>query len=338
MQTITYEEYLEKHFSLPIIDVRSPLEFSQGHIPNAINYPLLNDEERKIVGTIYKQEGHKSAVIKGFELVGGKFASYISSFEKIVSQPEIVVHCWRGGLRSNIMTWLLEKGGFKPLLLKGGYKFYRNWVQTTMCEKRKLIVLGGKTGSGKTKILHLLKQKGETIIDLEGIANHRGSAFGGVGLGTQPSQEQFENELANYWNKFKNADSIWIENESRLIGKAILPQSIIDNMKSASVVDLLVNKEERIKNILAEYGSFEKKLLIEKTLEIEKKLGNENMRKSISALLDNDYVAWASYLLNYYDKAYEFSKQKRNTALYFSFAFSDSKNMNELIEFKKQLI
>lgn len=333
----TIDEYFQHYASLPLIDVRSAGEYEQGHIQHAINFPLLNNDERSVVGTCYKQQGHKAAVIKGFELVGGKFADYIVQFEKLTTQTEIVVHCWRGGLRSNIMAWLLEKGGYKPILLKGGYKAYRNWAIDKFSEQKKLLILGGKTGSHKTKILQQLKTANQCVIDLEMLANHRGSAFGGIGLGAQPTQEQFENNLASALNSYDNSSTIWIENESRLIGKCILPTVFFETMKQSPIIELEVNRSERAKNIIDEYGAFDRKLLVEKTMGIEKKLGNQNMRNSIAAILDNDYNTWVNYLLDYYDKTYQHSKERNGNRKTILISYSSQNNIDELIALANSL-
>jgi tRNA 2-selenouridine synthase len=311
MQAFTYTSYLENEHAYTIVDVRSPAEYEHAHIPGAINFPLLNNEERAIVGTCYKQQGHKLAVIKGFELVGGKFADYINAFDALQIKGEVIIHCWRGGLRSNIMSWLLEKAGYKTQVLKGGYKLYRSWVLQQVNVPLPLTVIGGMTGSNKTGILHLLEKNNESIIDLEGLANHRGSAFGGLGLGAQPSQEMFENKLALQCFKIKDAKRVWIENESRLVGLCVIPQVMFDTMRNTEVVEIQVDFETRLKNILKVYGSFDKKLLVEKTMQIEKRLGNLSMRNAIASLLENDYHNWANILLVHYDRNYQHSTSKK---------------------------
>lgn len=311
----TYESFLEQGAQQAIIDVRSPSEYAHAHIPGAINFPLLNDEERAIVGTVYKQQGHKDAVIKGFELVGGKFADYIKKFDALKLEGNIIIHCWRGGLRSNIMCWLLEKAGYKTQVLKGGYKLYRSWVLQQLSVSPNLVVLGGMTGSNKTGILQQLPKHGEAIIDLEGLANHRGSAFGGLGLGDQPSQEMFENKLALQCFKNRSASRVWIENESRLVGNCVVPQAMYDAMRTALNIELKVDFDTRLANILKVYGSFDRKLLVEKTMQIEKRLGNQNMRNAITALLENDHHTWGSILLTHYDGNYNHSKKKYNNTV-----------------------
>jgi tRNA 2-selenouridine synthase len=199
-------------------------------------------------------------------------------------------------------------------------------------------VLGGKTGSRKTKILQQLKKLNESVIDLEMLANHRGSAFGGIGLGAQPTQEQFENNLAKAWYNCNSASTIWIENESRLVGKCIIPPSIYNLMKLAPILEIDVTRTERAKNIIEEYGVFDKKNLVEKTMEIEKKLGNQNMRNSVAALLENDFTTWVSYLLDYYDKTYQHSKDRNESRKITTIPFSISENIEELITLKNGMM
>lgn len=185
----------------PVIDVRSPAEFAHAHFPNAQNLPLLNNEERAIVGTTYKHEGNQTAVLKGYELVGHKFSDYIKLAIKIAPNKKVNIYCWRGGLRSNIMAFVLHTAGFEVNLLQGGYKKYRNWVLETLEQPKQIKIVGGKTGSGKTYVLHQLKMLNQQIIDLEGLAHHKGSAFGSLGQAPQPSIEMFENNLAIQWCK-----------------------------------------------------------------------------------------------------------------------------------------
>lgn len=334
ISNFTYETYLEQGLQQRIIDVRSPSEYAHAHIPGAISFPLLNDEERAIVGTYYKQKGHKEAVIKGFELVGGKFAEYIKQFDALKFEGEIIIHCWRGGLRSNIMCWLLEKAGYKTKVLKGGYKLYRSWVLNELQKDLPLLVLGGLTGSNKTGILQQLSKKKEAVIDLESLANHRGSAFGGIGLGAQPTQEMFENRLALEIFRVRDAKRIWIENESRLVGTCVVPRRIYDTMQTASIVELEVDFDTRIQHILKIYGVQDKKLLVEKTMQIEKRLGNLAMRNAIAALLENDYVTWAIILLKHYDSNYLHSKSKKSNTFHSITYQNDEQCIHELLNFK----
>ena len=312
-QTVSIELFLEK---IPeehpvILDVRSPKEFEHAHLPGAVNFPLLNDEERKQVGITYKNEGREIAVIKGFELVGHKFAEYIKRAKEIAPEKEVMIYCWRGGMRSNTMAWLLSLSGFKVTILKGGYKLFRGWVLNQFQIKKNILILGGKTGSGKTELLNALKEKGEQIIDLEKLANHKGSAFGSLGQKPQPSTEQFENLLALEWSKINDEKILWLENESMLIGTCALHAGIFDQMRTAPVVEIQLDFEIRKKRILNEYGIFETKQLEEKTFKIKKRLGGLRLKEAIEFLQSGNLDAWCGIMMNYYDKTYSHSHEQR---------------------------
>lgn len=313
-RSISVGEFLNNLGESVLIDVRSEGEFEQGHLPGSCNLPLLNNEERAIVGTIYKKEGNRAAVKRGFELVGGKFAEYITKAADFSNGKSISIYCWRGGMRSNIMAWLFATAGFKVQLLKGGYKAYRRLVLDELNKARSFKILGGKTGSGKTIVLQEMKKLGVQVIDLESLACHRGSAFGGVGLAAQPSNEQFENELFSELSHYKSDEWIWLENESRLIGKIKIPDFIYDQMRKATVVELIVPTELRAKHIVQEYGVFPQDQLAEITKSIEKKLGNLRMKQALEFLEANDLINWAKVLLTYYDNFYAYGMSLRPPA------------------------
>ncbi len=298
--------------NLPVIDVRSPAEFCRAHFPAAHNMPLLNNQEREIIGTTYKHKGREEAVQKGFELVGPRFHQFIDDAKKISSDKIVAIYCWRGGMRSGIIAWLLTMAGFKTILLKGGYKSFRKWTRDKFADKKNIIVLGGKTGSGKTEVLTLLKQKGEQIIDLEKLANHKGSAFGGLGKGSQPTCEQFENLLALEWNLQNAENTLWVENESRSIGKIVIPEMIYAQMRNAPVVEINLANSVRKKRILREYGFFSKEELIEKTKAITKRLGFDVAKKSVQFLEENNFDGWCDNMMLYYDKTYSHSSLQRS--------------------------
>lgn len=302
----------ETKTGIKVIDVRSPAEFNHAHFPNAVNLPLLNDEERKIIGITFKQEGREAAIIKGFELVGHKFSGFIKAALKIAPEKKILVYCWRGGLRSNILAWLLQTSGFRVTLLKGGYKSFRNWALATINESKKVIVIGGKTGCGKTEILNHLKKKSQQVIDLEKLASHRGSAFGSIGLPEQPSNEQFENLLALEWYDADENKILFLENESRRIGKIVIPQNVFELMRSANVIEISADKEQRTKRILDEYGKYGTEILIEKTKKIADKLGGLRLKEAIVYLENNQLENWCEMMLEYYDKQYTHSSHQRN--------------------------
>jgi tRNA 2-selenouridine synthase len=309
---IDIELFIKQSELTPIIDVRSPGEYEHAHFPNAFNLPLLNNEERAIVGTTYKHEGNQTAVLKGYELVGHKFADYIKQAIKIAHHKKINVYCWRGGLRSNIMAFLLHSAGFEVNLLQGGYKKYRHWVLETLEQPKQIKIVGGKTGSGKTYVLHQLKKLNQQVIDLEGLANHKGSAFGSLGQAPQPSVEMFENNLAMQWYNIDANAILWLENESRMIGSVRIPPKIFEAMRSATTYDIQISLGRRMQHIAKEYGEYDVKLLEECTRKLEKKLGNLRMQQAIDFLLAKDVNSWIFMLLEYYDSSYLFSKEKRN--------------------------
>jgi tRNA 2-selenouridine synthase len=177
------------------IDVRSPKEFTKGHIPHAVNLPLFNDEERAKIGTLYKQKGKNNAIETGLEIVGPKMADFVRFVKPLAKESKIFVHCWRGGMRSGSMAWLFDTMGYEVFTLKDGYKAYRRQVLEGLGRKARYIIVGGRTGCGKTEILHKLREYGEQILDLEKLANHKGSAFGALGEAPQQGTEQFENNL-----------------------------------------------------------------------------------------------------------------------------------------------
>ena len=230
-----------------ILDVRTPAEYQKGHIPGALNLPLFSNEERAVVGTTYKQESPEKALLQGLDFVGDKLSGFVIKASEYADGKPILVHCWRGGKRSGSMAWLLNLAGLEVKILKGGYKAYKNFIRKEIQERNfNFIVLGGKTGSGKTHILKALEGKGEQVIDLEQLAHHKGSAFGWLGEKEQPNSDQFENNL---YHQLLNLDlnrRIWIENESRNIGSVYLPDAFWPKMKSSTLVNIEVPLEDRI--------------------------------------------------------------------------------------------
>ncbi len=302
---LSVQDFLIQRKSLPVLDVRSEGEFAKGHVPGAINIPILNDAERKIVGTLYKQRGPKEAIKEGIKLVGPRLLSIIEQAEIAAKGQEVLVHCWRGGMRSNNFCWLVSRLGINAKPLQGGYKAYRAAVLKSFESDFKLLVVSGSTGSGKTEILQALKKQGEQIICLETLANHKGSAFGGLGLGEQPTTEQFENNLYEEIVKLDLNRRIWIEDESIAIGKIFLPQPLWKKLRSSPLVKINVPVEVRVKRLVADYGDVSINDLLEATQRITNKLGGQHFKAAKESLLQNDLSTTASILLTYYDKAYD---------------------------------
>jgi len=308
---VDIKEFLKLSETHPVLDVRTPAEFAQGCIIGAQNLPLFTNEERVIIGTLYKKEGKQPAVLKGLETVGPKLHEYVNEAIKLNTTGTFLVHCWRGGMRSSSMAWFLETYGFKCFTLKGGYKSYRKHVLESFNEQKKIIILGGKTGTGKTLILHELQKKNEQIIDLEKLAKHKGSSFGSLGEEKQPTQEQFENDLSFHLSKIDSQKKCWIENESRMIGKTILPVKLWEQMLEATVVSIGLPLTERVDYLVTEYGRFSKEELITATERIGRRLGGQHVKRAVAALEEGDHKTAFEICLVYYDKTYGYGEEKR---------------------------
>lgn len=310
-QSIDIQDYLESSKDWIVIDVRSQKEFQKAHIPGALNIPLLDDDSRHLVGVAYKEQGRAEAVHLGLKLIGPKMDDLLREFERVYNpDKKILFYCWRGGLRSGISSSLFAWAGYKTQLVSGGYKAYRNWVLSQFEQTYKVRILGGATGSGKTEILHHMRSKGAQIIDLEGIANHKGSAFGGIGQEPQPTTEAFENQLAHKLSVLDGHSIIWFENESHLIGTCFIPQKLWEQMSQAPILKLNVDKNTRVQRLSKEYGHFDKEILIEKTRILRRKLGGQNEQFAIDSITQGDTTSWLETLLVYYDKTYGYGTEK----------------------------
>lgn len=319
---IDVETFLELRKTIPVVDVRSPAEFQQGRIPGAFNIPLMENAERAVVGTVYKHNGKQPAILKGLELAGPKLKEYIRNAKKIPNNNNFIVHCWRGGMRSGFLSWLLEFYGFRVYVLKGGYKAFRKRMMDEFTKNRTLAIVGGRTGSGKTYVLHELKKNGEQVIDLEALAHHKGSSFGALGQTTQPTQEQFENELGLELVQCNNQRRIWLEDESRTIGNKVMPETIWKAMREAPVYFLDIPFEKRLEHIVRDYGIHPLEDLIAATERIAKRLGPEQSKHAVLALREGKLQEGLAYSLRYYDKTYEHNLSKREKASVQTIAFA----------------
>ena len=302
-KVISVKEFIERGKSLPIIDVRSPGEYEHAHIPGALNLPLFSDEERAEIGTIYKKQGKIKAVQRGLEFTGPKMKDF-TKFALKLKSPEILIHCWRGGMRSSSMAWLIETVEIKCSILMDGYKAYRHHVLDRFDVPCKIILLGGYTGSGKTEILQELREAGEQVIDLEGISNHKGSAFGSLGQEIQPSTEQFENMLCRELESLDYNRVIWVEEESRNVGKVFLPQSFWNQMRTSPLIRIDTPYEIRMERLMRDYACFPLEGLVESIKKIEKRLGFDKCKKAVDACMAGDRDTAARICLDYYDSAY----------------------------------
>ncbi len=337
IQKINIAEFLSLAKQYPVLDVRSPGEYAHAHIPAAYSLPLFNDEERKQVGTAYKQQSREAAIKIGLDYFGVKMRKMVEETESIVSRfsladeissttnngqqetRNILVHCWRGGMRSAAIAWLLDLYGFKVYLLAGGYKAYRNWVLAQFEKDYNFNIIGGYTGSGKTLVIHELQKQNKTIIDLEGLANHKGSAFGAIENMPQPGQEMFDNLLAEKLHLAscelqKESDSnspfrglggcIYLEDESQRIGNLQIPMPLWNTMRKSPVYFMDIPFEERLEYINGEYGKLKKKTLADATVRIQKRLGGLETKNALKFLEDNNTKECFRILLTYYDKWY----------------------------------
>ncbi len=295
-----------------MIDVRSPGEYAYGHMPGAINIPLFSDEERAKVGTLYKKTGKEAAIALGLEFVDPKKEDFLKEALCYSDSSEFLVHCWRGGMRSAGMAKHFNENGLKAHTLSNGYKAYRHAVLDSFNTKLKIFVLGGETGSGKTEILSHLKKMGEQVIDLEGLAHHKGSSFGALGEKPQPSTEQFENNLFELWSKVDPGRRVWLEDESHTIGSVYLADSIWQQMKAAPIIRVHVSKEQRIERLVKDYGNFDRQLLAEAIHRITRRLGPQHAKEALTQLELGNLATVADITLTYYDKAYNHNHEKRS--------------------------
>jgi tRNA 2-selenouridine synthase len=301
---IGIDDFLKLRTDLPIIDVRSQLEFSEGHIKDAVNIPLLNNEERIAVGVDYKTRGQAEAIKTGFRLVGPRFLEIINHTEAVSAGREALVHCWRGGMRSSNFCQIVGMAKIQTHQLKGGYKAYREEALKSYKRPMTLRIIGGSTGSGKSEVLRALQGMGDQILDLETIARHKGSVFGGLMMPPQPNTEQFQNDLYEEIQRLDTSRRIWVEDESIAIGRIFLPQDFWYQMCAAPLYQLDVEKNVRIGRLVAEYGKADKEAFLGAMVKITKKLGGQHFKEAKQKLFENDMSATIDILLTYYDNAY----------------------------------
>lgn len=319
-----------------LFDVRSPCEYNQGFIPGALNLPLFSDEERKEVGTVYKQESKAEALKLGLKFVGPKLADFVRDAENLSPNKKVKLYCFRGGMRSHSMAWLLGLANLKSETLEGGYKAFRRYVAYILSQKYPFLILSGMTGSGKTAILKELAQLGEQVIDLEEYANHRGSAFGMLGMPPQPTVEHFENLIAFRLATLDPKRPIWMEDESRLIGLCKIPDPLYSQLCKAPQIRIEKPWEERISCLVDSYGSFSQDALIFALKKIEKRLGKQRTEEAAAFIRQSSLKKAVELVLNYYDKAYEFASKERGVRI--TTIFQENKSAAKWAELLKEYI
>ena len=305
-------EFLELGRSGLLLDVRSPSEFHRGHIPGAQSLPLFSDDERAEVGTLYKRRGPDQAMLRGLELVGPRMAGFVRQAKALSKPGQLLgINCMRGGKRSSSMAWLLRQAGFEVSVLEGGYKAYRQSVLKDFEASQVIIILSGRTGSAKTKVLHYLKTQGEQVIDLEGLAHHKGSAFG-----TPPNQphittELFQNRLHREWMLLDRSAPLWLEDESKGLGHVQIPDALWAQMRSAQVLYLDIPVDPRVEFLVGDYEWDDPETLERCINKISKRLGDLSYRQCLEALRAGDMPGVAKICLSYYDRAYLYGLKKR---------------------------
>lgn len=293
-----------------IIDVRAPIEFFKGHIPEASNIPLFENSEREEIGTLYKQQGKETAVTRGLEIVSPKMVPFVNQVKALTKNKKAFIYCARGGMRSNSFAWLMNTSGLDAKILKGGYKTYRNYVLNYFTNPKEIILLGGKTGSGKTEVLKELQILSYPVVDLEKIAHHKGSAFGAINEERQNPQQLFENHLFDTFNTI-NSNKIIVEDESQTIGYNKLPHPLWLQMKKGTIIKLNIPFELRVQKLVDDYTTTDIDALKTCVAKIAQQLGSLNAKLCMQHLDENNLAEVARLSLFYYDRAYDYKYQNK---------------------------
>ena len=317
--TIKYTVKWKKTNFSDIIDVRSPAEYKEDHIPGSINLPVLNNEQRVIIGTIYKKESPFKAKKIGASLISNNISKHLKKV--LISKPgnwKPLIYCWRGGQRSKAIATVLSEIGWQTTLLKGGYKTYRSSINNEinkLTKKSKFIVIKGPTGCAKTKILEQLKKQGLSVLNLEELASHKGSLLGDIPNKMQPSQKLFESKIYSDLNNIKDRKKIFIEAESSKIGNLFLPQIVLNKIKTSPAIEIYASVDQRVKFLLKDYSQYirEKSSFLELFKHAKNKVNSKNIEKWVELHNNKNWYKLAQYLIvEYYDPLYSHNLNKKN--------------------------
>ena len=322
-------DFLKNQHEHLIVDVRSPVEYQKGHITGAVNVPLFENDERSIIGILYKQQGKEKAIEKGFELVNPKKTDFLNQIKQLTDFKKIHVYCFRGGMRSNSFAWFLNNNGFDAVILKGGYKAFRNYALDYFTIPKKIILIGGKTGCMKTVYLNLLKQSGYSTLDIEQLANHKGSAFGNINEKPQEPQQIFENKLFSQLALNSNRDYLIMEDESQTLGYNKIPHALWLQMKKAPIIKIDMPTELRLNHLVKEYTTTNKENLINGINRISQQLGPVSTKNCINYVNEGNLYKAAELCLNYYDRTYDFKYDKKKNDTIVDEIFMHSSDINE---------
>jgi len=324
----------------PLIDVRSPGEYEKAHIPGAVNIPLFSDDERAHVGKVYVQQSKEKAMELGYQYVNPKLTDFIRLSKQVALDGKIVVHCWRGGMRSHSFAQHLSDNGFVDVsVITGGYKSYRTHLHSTFDIPFQLNIVGGYTGSAKTHVIKHFQQIRLQAVDLEELAKHKGSAFGAIANYVQPTVEQFENDLFEVWRKLDYSKPIWLEDESHNIGGVNIPMNLFNQMRNSMVYFLDIPKEERARHLVTEYADVDPEMLAESISKISKRLDGQKTKEAFELLREKNFYEVALIALSYYDKSYLKGIKFRDPEKVFIIPRNDTnpiENAKKIIELNKQ--
>jgi len=341
IEWIEVSAFMEKIRDFLILDVRSPLEYTQGNLPGAVNIPLFSDSERAVIGTIYHQKGREAAIIKGLDICLPKTSEYLDHLRRIAEKKSVFLYCWRGGFRSKLMAEVFSSSGYKVGVLNGGYKSYRRFVRDGFSNEAPVVVLGGFTGSGKTQLLEYIANQGEQVIDFEKLASHKGSVFGALGQGTQSTNEQFENNLFALWSEMDFSRPIWMEDESRMIGKVTLPDPVFKQLNKGLMISVELPFNKRISRLVQEYSGFDKVQLASAILKLQERLGGLYTKEALLSLESGQFEKVAEILLAHYDKAYQYSMNRKGSEKVYKMTLSADKmdeNAVKIINFVNKIL